>query len=278
MPGPRVLFISTLQKRFAVSSCPVSWGRSACPQLGDGRTLEMHPNTVSRAYAKLIDEGLVITAGAEGLASPPQRLASEKPGRLSGWAELVNRAEAYLLEALKGGQRCLGRSGSWLRPSDVGKRCAAGLHPGGSLHAKGAVLGIAADSRQKVLREPERKRLRRENFCEGFCENLCEGFCEKTSPKAAETAISSKLHFSGSHDLSVELRPFSERAEPGSGVHHRVYREPGGPHGAEIAARPILPARICGMKRPAPTTLPTFSVFSRTGRWCCSAWWNGSRV
>ncbi len=59
------------------------------------------PNTVSRAYAVLSREGLV--AGPPGWrdprGSPRRRPAALAPPEWQ-WADLVNRAESYLLEAI----------------------------------------------------------------------------------------------------------------------------------------------------------------------------------
>ena len=62
------------------------------------------PNTVSRAYSLLVTEGLVSAHRGGGT-----RVASQMPGFGESrppewqWADLVNRAEAYLLEAVKEG-------------------------------------------------------------------------------------------------------------------------------------------------------------------------------
>jgi molybdate-binding protein/DNA-binding transcriptional regulator YhcF (GntR family) len=62
------------------------------------------PNTVSRAYSLLVQEGLVSAhrGGGTKVASYQAGLG-ESRSREWQWADLVNRAEAYMLEALKQG-------------------------------------------------------------------------------------------------------------------------------------------------------------------------------
>lgn len=62
------------------------------------------PNTVSRAYSVLIDEGLVSAhrGGGTRVVSPAPGLGPARPPEWQ-WADLVNRAEAYLLEAVRQG-------------------------------------------------------------------------------------------------------------------------------------------------------------------------------
>ncbi len=59
------------------------------------------PNTVGRAYAMLVDEGLVSSRRGAGthVATPSAMSAAAAPPEWR-WADLVNRAEGYLLEAL----------------------------------------------------------------------------------------------------------------------------------------------------------------------------------
>jgi molybdate-binding protein/DNA-binding transcriptional regulator YhcF (GntR family) len=59
------------------------------------------PGTVSRAYAQLAREGLVAGRRGGGTRVVPGVLGSERPAWQ--WAALVNRAEQFLLEALRGG-------------------------------------------------------------------------------------------------------------------------------------------------------------------------------
>jgi len=62
------------------------------------------PNTVSRAYSVLMEEGLVTAhrGGGTRVASISSGYGEAKPPGWQ-WADLVNRAEAYLLDALKQG-------------------------------------------------------------------------------------------------------------------------------------------------------------------------------
>lgn len=57
--------------------------------------------TVSRAYAVLADEGLVVGQRGSGTRVTDQPLSPRQPAW--GWASLVNRAEGFLLEALGSG-------------------------------------------------------------------------------------------------------------------------------------------------------------------------------
>ena len=59
------------------------------------------PGTVSRAYAQLGREGLVAGHRGGGTRVTPNALLPDHP--TWGWASLVNRAEAFLLEAIGGG-------------------------------------------------------------------------------------------------------------------------------------------------------------------------------
>lgn len=62
------------------------------------------PNTVSRAYSVLLDEGLVTAhrGGGTRVAARAPGLGPARPPEWE-WADLVNRAEGYLLEAVKQG-------------------------------------------------------------------------------------------------------------------------------------------------------------------------------
>ena len=114
------------------------------------------PNTVSRAYALLGREGLVSAhrgggtrvssrSGPSGVLAPPEWQ----------WADLVNRAESYLLEAVR-----------------------LGHTPG---HAEAALA--AAIARWQEVRS------------------------SRSSVPAPEAPLpgEARIHFAGSHDLSVEL-------------------------------------------------------------------------
>ena len=59
------------------------------------------PGTVSHAYAQLGQEGLVAGHRGGGTRVAPSALQPEQP--TWGWASLVNRAEYFLLEAIRGG-------------------------------------------------------------------------------------------------------------------------------------------------------------------------------
>lgn len=59
------------------------------------------PGTVSRAYAQLSQEGLVVGHRGGGTRVTPNALQPDHP--VWGWASLVNRAEGFLLEAIGGG-------------------------------------------------------------------------------------------------------------------------------------------------------------------------------
>jgi molybdate-binding protein/DNA-binding transcriptional regulator YhcF (GntR family) len=167
------------------------------------------PNTVSRAYAKLIDEGLVTAhrGGGTRVASSTAGFGEARPPEWE-WAELVNRAEAYLLEALKGGHSAAHAEAALAAAIGRWEEMRRRPSPGGSsLHAKGAVLGIASDS------PPESAAGAGEESAVGAGAKAAAKASPKASAKAAGAAISSKLHFSGSHDLSVELlgRSLSEQ-------------------------------------------------------------------
>ena len=59
------------------------------------------PGTINRAYRELADEGLVSGQRGGGTRVVDNTLSEARPDL--GWANLVNRAEGYLLEALSSG-------------------------------------------------------------------------------------------------------------------------------------------------------------------------------
>ncbi|RLC79463.1 MAG: hypothetical protein DRI61_07885, partial [Chloroflexi bacterium] len=59
------------------------------------------PGTVSRAYAELAREGLVVGHRGGGTRVAPSVLQPERPAWR--WATLVNRAERFLLDAIGSG-------------------------------------------------------------------------------------------------------------------------------------------------------------------------------
>ena len=59
------------------------------------------PGTVSRAYAQLSQEGLIVGHRGGGTRVATEALQPEDP--TWGWANLINRAEHYLLEAIRAG-------------------------------------------------------------------------------------------------------------------------------------------------------------------------------
>ena len=65
------------------------------------QTWNCTPGTVSRAYSELAQDGLVKGRRGGGTRISADLLSAERP--LWGWATLVNQAEKFLLEALRGG-------------------------------------------------------------------------------------------------------------------------------------------------------------------------------
>lgn len=65
------------------------------------RRWDCTPGTVSRAYAQLADEGLVTGQRGGGTRVMPNALQPERP--TWQWANLINRAEQFLLEAIGSG-------------------------------------------------------------------------------------------------------------------------------------------------------------------------------
>ncbi len=65
------------------------------------RRWDCTPGTVSRAYSQLAQDGLVVAHRGSGTRVTPNPLQPERP--TWGWANLINRAESFLLEAISGG-------------------------------------------------------------------------------------------------------------------------------------------------------------------------------
>ncbi|MCE5253249.1 MAG: GntR family transcriptional regulator [Actinomycetia bacterium] len=106
MPGGRgfvYLDIAEAVRRLIVSG-EVRPGERLPSVRAMARRWDCTPNTVSRAYSVLIDEGLVSAhrGGGTRVTSPSADLERARPPEWR-WAELVNRAEGYLLEALNQG-------------------------------------------------------------------------------------------------------------------------------------------------------------------------------
>ncbi len=131
------------------------------------------PNTVSRAYSVLMDEGLVSAhrGGGTRVASSAPELGPARPPEWE-WAALVNRAEGYLLEAVKQGHT--------------------------PAHAEAALAAA-------IARWDEMRR----GSASGPASLLTDDYPPRTDGPT-------RLRFSGSHDLSVELlsRSLSEHSPP----------------------------------------------------------------
>lgn len=65
------------------------------------RRWDCTPGTVSRSYSQLAQDGLVVAHRGSGTRVTPNPLQPERP--TWGWANLINRAESFLLEAISGG-------------------------------------------------------------------------------------------------------------------------------------------------------------------------------
>ncbi len=87
--------------RRSIAEGKVQPGDKLPPVREMARRWDCTPGTVSRAYSQLAQDGLVVAHRGSGTRVTPNPLQPERP--TWGWANLINRAESFLLEAISGG-------------------------------------------------------------------------------------------------------------------------------------------------------------------------------
>ena len=87
--------------RRRIASGELKPGDRLPPVRAMAETWNCTPGTVSRAYSELAQDGLVKGRRGGGTRVAADLVPAERP--LWGWATLVNQAESFLLEALRGG-------------------------------------------------------------------------------------------------------------------------------------------------------------------------------